>query len=141
MQNIDFSKWGPLTVLIVILVTAAAVGGLVVCVVHPETLDFKQYLDDLKTLVLGLAGLAGAHALLGAGQSAVTAKSLDVFADPTDYRSHDGGETPVPAVENTVKITDPLQPPPGQIGQAYFGPIVALLVIVILVVVLVELVR
>jgi hypothetical protein len=63
------NDWGPMTVLmIVVAVIAMGIGGAVV-VVNPDTLTFQQYLDDLKTFALAVAGLAGARGILGAGRS------------------------------------------------------------------------
>ena len=61
-------EWGPMTVLMILVVTVAmGVGGAVV-IVNPETLAFSEYLDNLKTFALAIAGLAGARGILGAGK-------------------------------------------------------------------------
>ena len=57
----DFSKWGPLTVLIVGLVLLCTTSGVVVTIIKPETLSFDQFLNDVSKFVFGLAGLALAH--------------------------------------------------------------------------------
>lgn len=60
--------WGPMTVLMIVTaVIAMGVGGAVV-IVNPDTLTFEQYLDNLKTFALAVAGLAGARGVLGAGK-------------------------------------------------------------------------
>lgn len=62
-MQINLSTWGPMTVLLVIVVAIVLGIGGVVVVVHPETLTFRQYLDDLKTFALAVAALGGAKAL------------------------------------------------------------------------------
>lgn len=53
----DFRSWGPATVLLVVLaMIVVAVGG-VIAIVNPDTLSFAQYLNDLKTFALAVAGL------------------------------------------------------------------------------------
>jgi hypothetical protein len=60
---VNFNTWGPATVLMVLIaVIVVGVGG-AVTIVHPETLTFKQYLDDLKQVALAVAGLGGARAI------------------------------------------------------------------------------
>jgi hypothetical protein len=80
---LDLSKWGPLTVLIVGLALITAVGGLVVVIVAPDTLNFHQYLGDLKTLIVALAALAGAHGVLGAGQKVADAVTTHAITTTT----------------------------------------------------------
>lgn len=58
-----FNKWGPLTVLLVIVVVLLLVGGLANVIVttgdaNPYT--YREFLDDLKWLALGLAAGVGA---------------------------------------------------------------------------------
>lgn len=67
-------EWGPVTVLIVLVAVIAVVAGGVVVVVHPETLAFDEYLDDLKSLAVALAGLGVGRGILGAGQHVATAR-------------------------------------------------------------------
>lgn len=63
-----FNSWGPATVLLVVVaVIVVAVGG-AVTILHPETLSFKAYLDDLKQLALAIAGLGGARAVFAHAQ-------------------------------------------------------------------------
>lgn len=57
----DLSKWGPATVLVVAISLIFAVGGLVVVIVQPATLNFAQYLEDLKWFL-------GSVAVLGVGR-------------------------------------------------------------------------
>jgi hypothetical protein len=57
----DFSKQGPVTIILVLVASIAAIAGAVVTIVHPETLSFNDYLDQL-------AKFAGALGLLGIGR-------------------------------------------------------------------------
>lgn len=67
------NEWGPVTVLMILVaVVAMGIGGAVV-VLHPETLSFGEYLDNLKTFALALAGLGLGRGILGAGQHIATA--------------------------------------------------------------------
>jgi hypothetical protein len=63
--NIDFTSWGPVTVLLVAITAIAACAGAVTVVIHPETLSFEQLLNDLEkfAIALGLLGVGrGIHA-------------------------------------------------------------------------------
>jgi hypothetical protein len=85
---LDLRNWGPVTVLVTIAAMIVLVVGGIVCIVNPDTLTFAQYLDDLKTFVigLGLTGLArGVHLgaqHLAAARAADDAATLDLSAGP-----------------------------------------------------------
>lgn len=86
--NIDLTKWGPLTVIIVALSLLAFIGGLVVVIVAPETLNFGDYLSKMEGFILALAGLAGGHALLEGAKHVGSASSYN--ADLNDTKgAHD----------------------------------------------------
>jgi hypothetical protein len=77
------SSWGrnPITVLTTIIVSAVAVGGAAVVAVHPETLTFDAYLDDLWKFAAA-AGLVG----IGRGLASTTPlpdPALDLAPDPS----------------------------------------------------------
>lgn len=75
---LNFNTWGPATVLIVLVsVIVVGVGGAVV-ILQPETLTFRQYLDDLQKLAFAIAGLGGARAIMAHAQ----AKTLTVPPQP-----------------------------------------------------------
>lgn len=95
-------EWGPMTVLMIIAaIIAMGVGGAVV-LLNPETLTFRQYLDDLKTFALAIAGLAGARGVLGAGKTLADAKVQGAaLASPTH-----------PLPPDIVHAN----PPPGELG-------------------------
>lgn len=44
------------------------IGGLVICVVNPDTLTFKEYLDVLEKFAFAVAGLGFARALPSAAK-------------------------------------------------------------------------
>jgi hypothetical protein len=81
LKNTDFSTWGPITVLVVLLTGLTALGGLLVVILHPDTLTFEQYLDDLSKFVVG-AGLLG----IGRGVHAA-ARASSLTGDAGDDKS------------------------------------------------------
>jgi hypothetical protein len=98
---LDLRSWGPVTALVVIAAVIVLLVGGIVCVVNPDTLTFQQYLDDLKTFLigLGLTGLArGVH--LGAQHLATAATA----GEATDLDLTDG---PAP-------LATPADIPPGE---------------------------
>jgi hypothetical protein len=77
------SSWGrnPITALTMIIVSAVAIGGAAVVAVHPETLTFDAYLDDLWKFAAA-AGLVG----IGRGLASTTPlpdPALDLAPEPS----------------------------------------------------------
>lgn len=67
-------EWGPMTVLMIVVVAVVlGVGGAVV-ITAPDTLSFEQYLDQLKTFALAIAGLAGARGIVAASHTVAEGK-------------------------------------------------------------------
>lgn len=80
------NEWGPMTVLMILLVViVAGVGGAVV-IVNPEALSFEDYLEQIKTLALAVAGLGVGRGILAAGKhnadAKVQATALSSTAEP-----------------------------------------------------------
>lgn len=103
--NIDFSSWGPVTVLLVVIVAVAAAAGAVTVVVHPETLNFEQLLNDLEkfAIALGLLGVGrGVHAGLR-DHGALSGGNPTVTPDPTDF----GGAHDHPTAQTEVIESSP----------------------------------
>lgn len=86
MTTLDkLDEWGPVTVLMILVAVIAVVAGGVVVVVHPESLSFDAYLDDLKAFAVALAGLGVGRGILGAGQHVATGRvQAASFATPSD---------------------------------------------------------
>lgn len=85
------TTWGPTTVLIMAIVVIASAAGAVVVIVHPETLNFQTYLDDVSKFVLALAGLAFARGVHLGATNLGRAGSAGYVGNPNDL---DGSETP-----------------------------------------------
>lgn len=84
------NDWGPMTVLMIVAaVIAMGIGGAVV-VVNPDTLTFEQYLDNLKTFALAIAGLAGARGILGAGKHVAEGNAQKATPAPLAYPTPPG---------------------------------------------------
>lgn len=64
-MNLNWDKWGPLTVLIVALVVVLTVAGAVIVVVHPSTLTFDQLLKSEGQFLISLGVLGVGHSILG----------------------------------------------------------------------------
>ncbi len=80
------NEWGPMTVLMILLVViVAGVGGAVV-IINPDALSFEDYLEQIKTLALAVAGLGvGRGILAGAKHNAeakVQATALSSTTEP-----------------------------------------------------------
>jgi hypothetical protein len=89
MATLDkLDDWGPLTVLLCIVVAIVLLVGGAVCVVNPDTLTFAQYLDDLKTFGLAVAGLGVGRGIHGAaktlGDAHVSAAAIASPQQPHD---------------------------------------------------------
>lgn len=56
-MRFDLTSWGPVTVLLVAIAAIVALAGAAVCVIHPDTLTFQQFLDILWKFAIALAGL------------------------------------------------------------------------------------
>lgn len=103
----DLSKWGPMTVALVVIVVIAVGAGGGVVITHPETLTFQQYLDDLKAFALAVAGLGVARGV-HLGLTAASGQAAD--GEPDEEH---------PAA-STVPVTDAatIAPDQGDAGAA-----------------------
>lgn len=83
MQKLN--QWGPMTVLLVLVVAVVVLVGGVVAVVNPDSLSFDQYLDSLTKAAVGIGVLGVGRGILGAGEKnaqATTAKAaVELAAD------------------------------------------------------------
>ena len=73
----DFSKWGPATVLVVAIAVIIVLVGGVVCITNPDTLSFDAYLKALIGAIVG-TGLLG----IGRGHAAASQIAADAIVQP-----------------------------------------------------------
>jgi hypothetical protein len=71
----NFSQWGPVTVLMVAIVVVVAVAGAAVAVVNPDALTFAQYLDDMEKFAIALGILGVGRGIHLAGRDVVAARA------------------------------------------------------------------
>jgi hypothetical protein len=104
----DRSSWGrnPITALTMIIVGAVAIGGAVVVAVHPETLTFDAYLDDLWKFAAA-AGLVGVgRRLPAAGPSSSATPLVDPALDDPAFALAPEDD---PSIPEGGPEADPLQ--------------------------------
>jgi hypothetical protein len=106
-RMIDFSKWGPATVLVVVIAAVVALAGGLVTLVHPESLSFSTYLQTLVAAA-GAAGLLGigrgVHALSPARPEPSGVHVPDPRLDDPEWRP--GGGTGAVPRETHVNLGD-----------------------------------
>lgn len=119
LRNVDWTKWGPLTVVVVALTLIAAVFvAIYLIVARPSTAAIIGFLKAMGEFA-GATGLIGvAHAILGHGEATSTVQDPEVrkaSANVEDATEFLGG---IPRLESAIRpdehVTEPVpdEPPP-----------------------------
>jgi hypothetical protein len=99
---IDNIKENPLTAFLLAFTLVLALGGIVVVIVHPETMTYPQLLDRLQEFAIALGIVGVGKGIASAGNAHLAARKLDSLeADPTDSRALHGPPTEATTITGT----------------------------------------
>ena len=116
------NRWGPMTVLMVLVVTIVVLAGAVVSIVNPDTLSFEEYLDTLVKAAGAIAALGIGRGVLEGMKHNAQAKTAEAAVKMAE--GNGGAQVRVDAPGANVEIgqndagEDGADLPPGLLKEA-----------------------